>query len=226
MSKKRKRTGKNRRSVSRRKVLSGLATVGVAGALGGAGTMAGWTGSLNDGDPNDTTSGTNAVKTGYINPQLSGQVSENTIVALKNMAPGDTKVKEVTMTQAPISGQGDPEPITRLCFDFDYFESLEDGTTSQETDTSGANGGELDEHLNLTIRIKPSNGSESFAVTNKNINDVRNNIFEKCVTPTKPLTHLNNWTVQWYFTFVDEAGVNDAMMDQVNLGIDYGFETA
>ncbi|GAA0457353.1 SipW-dependent-type signal peptide-containing protein [Halococcus dombrowskii] len=133
--------------LTRRRVLGGMATVGAAGAVG-AGTWAAFS-------DQETSSG-NSVQAGTLDLELN---QENTLSV--SAVGADAGPQEVT-TKVNNAGSLRGALSAKVA----NVNSSEGQDSEPETDTSTDNGGELDNHLNVSVRFGQSK------VLDGNINSV------------------------------------------------------
>ncbi|ELZ98452.1 hypothetical protein [Haloferax sulfurifontis] len=206
--------------LTRRKVLSGLTTIGAVSAVAGMGTMAEFT------DVEDLTNEDNPgrVKSGQIDLVASGSPVPDDFT-LKGMEPGETRAKTYTLKNDPPNQLDSAIDIEALCYNIDIMDDLEDGVPEPETDKDSGNGGELDKFLVVEGRLNPVGGGPEYRWFKGNIRDIQNQGW-KCrrIDPhLRPGDNEYEFTLR--FTFQNHPQNNQAMLDQLNLKIQVKGET-
>ncbi|ELZ98934.1 hypothetical protein C440_01220 [Haloferax mucosum ATCC BAA-1512] len=145
-------TDDNTIELSRRKVLGGLALIGVASATAGAGTIA----ALNDTE----NSNGNQIYAGRMDLRIDGGDSSVTLIdtGSNSIVPGDSGIGCVTLTNSNgsnVAGAVDVR-ITRVADSENGREEME----KEAGDTTGA--GELGEHLLVRMYFEDGSGNRTY----------------------------------------------------------------
>ena len=188
--------------LSRRRVLGGLAAVGLGSAAAGAGTMAAFS---------DSESSTgNSVQAGTLDLTLDGASQTVTFLDTTGVKPGDTGSGSVELgNTGSVSGT--------VTVTVDAIRSTENGYYGKENGQDGSqNDGELDEFLSTTATV----GSQT-AWSNTRVVDL--NVGQEYTTgATIGPNSTKTFTLDWQF--VDEQGVNLAQSDGVELDLTFRLE--
>lgn len=180
--------------LTRRRVLGGLATVGAAGAIGGAGT---WAAFSDDEDSNG-----NYVQAGTRDLQIDGGDAPVVTLEVDNAAPGDSGGDTSSITNVG-SLPGD------LSVEVMAVRSAEgDNSSEAETNTDTSDNGELAQYLNVDI------GFGSSSAVSGSAQGLAGS------TGSGPTLSANGGSTSFYIDWsIDPGATNDAQGDRVEIDV-------
>jgi spore coat-associated protein N len=181
----------NKPTLTRRRVLGSITTIGIAGVLGAA-TWA---------EMSDEETATVDAQAGSIDLQANGADETVTVDFGDDLANGFSETQTIDLTNAGSL------PGEAMCFAVSNFTSGEGDNFEPEGDTDPANGGELDDVADLTITL--SGGGASYPVYDGPANGVSS--LDTCVDLEPPLEG-QTFTLDIALS-IPEENVNDAMGD-------------
>lgn len=184
-------------TLTRRRVLGSIATIGIAGALGAA-TWA---------ELSDEETATVDAQAGSIDLQANGADETVTVDFGDDLANGFSETQTIDLTNAgSLPGQA-------LCFATSNFSSGEGENFEPETNTDTADGGELDDVATLDIGL--SGGGASYSVYEGPASGATS--LDTCVNLDPPLEG-QTFTLDIALSIPDE-NVNQAMGDTFNFDL-------
>lgn len=185
-------------TLTRRRVLGSVATIGVAGALG-ATTWA---------EMSDTENATVSAEAGTLDLEVGGTNALVQVDFGDNLTNGDAPSRTIDLTNVGSL------PGEALCFSTSNFSSTEGTNPDAETNTDTSDGGELDDVADLIITLS-GDGETTYSIHDGAASGVESlNTCENLDTALEDQTYTLDITLD-----VPDEPVNEAMGDKFSFDL-------